>query len=201
MTPAPSGTASWTLVGVVRLSVVLVLAVVAQQAVLDAVRLHGAHPDVLLLVAVAAGFVAGPERGAGVGFTVGVVADLFLPTPFGLSVLVDCLVGYGAGVVGMALAGAGMRGSAWWPAPAVLGVGAALGTTAYAVVAALLGAPRVLPAYLPAALVMTTLGGVVLGPLVLVVTRWAVPPPVPTSSAAVGAGGSASAARTRSSAG
>lgn len=194
---AGPATVPWSLVDVVRASVVLVLAVVLQQAVVDAVRLHGAHADVLVLVALAAGLVAGPDRGAGVGFAVGIVADLFLPTPFGLSVLVDCLAGYGAGLVGTALAGAGLQGSPWWPAPAVLGLGAGAATTGYAVLIALLGAPRILPAYLPAAAVMTAAGGVVLGPLAMVVTRWAVPPSVPASSASIGAGGSATVARTR----
>lgn len=194
---AAPATVAWSFTDVVRTSVVVVLAVVLQESVVDAVRLHGAHADVLVLVALAAGFVSGPDRGAGVGFVVGIVADLFLPTPFGLSVLVDCLVGYGAGLVGTALAGAGLRGSPWWPAPAILGLGAAAATTGYAVVIALLGAPRILPAYLPAAAVMTAIGGVVLGPLAMVATRWAVPPSVPASSASIGAGGSATVARTR----
>lgn len=186
-----------SLIDIVRLSVVVVVAEVLQQALVDAVRVHGAHADLLLLVEVAAGYVSGPDRGAGVGFTVGLVADLFLPTDFGLSALVGCLVGYGAGLVGTALQGAGMRGSAWWPAPAVLAVGAGAGTTAYGVVASLLGAPHVLTAYLPAAAGMTALGGLVLGPLVVVATRWAVPAPAPASSTAIGAGGSSVVERNR----
>lgn len=193
--PPPIGL---SLVAVVRLSVLLVVAVVLQQTVLDPVRLHGAHADLLVLVEVAAGYVAGPDRGAGVGFATGLVADCFLPTPFGLSALVGCLLGWAAGLVGTALQGAGLRGSAWWPAPAVLALGAAAGTTGYAIVDTLLGAPRLLTAYLPAAVVMTAIGGAVLGPLVVVATRWALPTPGATASTApIGAGGSATVARTR----
>jgi rod shape-determining protein MreD len=184
------------LTDIVRLSVVVVVALVAQQTLVDAVQLHGAHADLLLLVTVAAGYLTGPDRGAGIGFVVGLVADLFTPTTFGLSALVDCLLGYGAGLVGTSLASSGLTGSVWWPAPAVLAVGAAAGTTGYGVLAGLLGVSHVLTAFLPAAVVMTALGGVVLGPLVTAAVRWAVGPRGVRPR--VGPGGSASAARTRS---
>lgn len=197
MSAGPQTGGGLTVTDVARLSLVVVVALVAQASLVDAVRLHGAHADLLLLIEVAAGYVAGPDRGAGVGFTVGLVADLLLPTTFGLSALVGCLLGYGAGLVGAALQGAGMRGSAWWPAPAVLALGAAAGSTAYAILDTLLGAPHLLTAYLPAAVAMTAIGGAVLGPLVVAVTRWAVPPPGSAGAAPIGAGGSAVVARTR----
>lgn len=197
MTATPSA-GGLSLVDVVRLSVVVVAAEVLQQTVLDPLRLHGAHADVLLLVEVAAGYVAGPDRGAGIGFVVGLVADCFLPTPFGLSALVGCLLGWVAGLVGLALQGSGLTGSGWWPASAVLALGAAAGTVGYAIVDTLLGAPHLLTAYLPAAVVMIALGGLVLGPAVVVATRWAVPTSgSAASSASIGAGGTATIQRTR----
>jgi len=175
-----------TLVDIVRMSVVVVGAVVAQSTVLDAIRIHGAHADLLLLVEVAAGYVAGADRGASVGFVVGLVADLFLPTIFGLSALVGCLVGYGAG-----LASSGLVRSPWWPAPLVLGAGAGVGTFAYALLSSLLGVPQVFQTAVVPALVMTVVGGVVLAPVVVFAVRWALPDSGSGGSAAVGSGGSA----------
>ncbi|MDA8072125.1 MAG: rod shape-determining protein MreD [Actinomycetota bacterium] len=172
----------------VRISVVLVLAVVVQNTILDAIELHGAHVDLLLLVAVACGYVAGPDRGASVGFVVGLVADLFLPTIFGLSALVGCLVAYAAGH-----ASSGLVRSPWWPAPLVLGAGAGAGTFGYVVLATLLGVPRLFETALLPAMVVTVIGGVVLAPLVVLAVRWAVPAPGGSPASAIGAGGSAAA--------
>jgi len=202
MSPAdePTGSLAPPLLDIVRLSVVVVLAVVAQQTLVDAVRFDGAHADLLLLVVVAAGYIAGPDRGASIGFVVGLVADLFVPTTFGLSALVGCLVGYGAGQVGIALASSGLGGSVWWPAPLVLAAGAAAGTAGYGVLAGVLGVSHVLTAFLPQAVVMTTVGGFVLAPLVTAAVRWALAAQR-DRHATIGRGGSASAARARADAG
>ncbi len=179
-----------SLTDVVRTSVVVVVAQVLQVTLVDAVQLRGAHADLLLLVAVAAGYVAGPDRGASVGFAVGLVADLFLPTTFGLSALVDCLLGFSAG-----LATASLVRSPWWPAPLVLGAGAAAGTVGYAVLSGILGTPHVVHAYLVQAVIMTAVGGVVLAPVVVAAVRWAVPEPGATPASTIGSGGSATASR------
>ncbi|MGH9103257.1 MAG: rod shape-determining protein MreD [Acidimicrobiales bacterium] len=82
-----------------RLPLVVAVAVVLQGTLAASISIDGVHPDLMLAVVVAAGFVSGPSRAALVGFCVGLVADLFLDTPFGLSALADVLVGYGVGVV------------------------------------------------------------------------------------------------------
>ena len=74
-------------------TIVIVVVLVVQHTLLDAVRVDGAHPDVMLLLPMAAGYAAGPDRGAVFGFVAGLLADLFLPTTFGLSALVGCLLG------------------------------------------------------------------------------------------------------------
>ena len=52
-------------------------------------------PDIMVLLPIVAGIIGGPARGATIGFGTGLVSDLFLPTPFGLSALVGCLLGFG----------------------------------------------------------------------------------------------------------
>jgi rod shape-determining protein MreD len=77
---------------------VIVFAVLAQTIFGNDLRVDDVAPDFMMLLAVCAGFVGGPDRGATAGFVSGLVADLFLPsTPFGLSALVCCLVGFVVG--------------------------------------------------------------------------------------------------------
>ena len=92
----------------------------------------------MLLLPIAAGYVAGPERGAVFGFAVGIAADLFLPTTFGLSALVGCLLGFGVG-----FATAGLVRSSWWLPPVVAAAATAAGLAAYAILGAVLGDPGI----------------------------------------------------------
>lgn len=80
-----------------RVAAVVCVAVVVQEAILNGLEVAGAHPDAFLLLAIAAGLTAGPQRGAVIAFVVGLVADLFVLTPFGLSSLVYVLVAFVVG--------------------------------------------------------------------------------------------------------
>lgn len=168
-----------TTVDAARISVAVFVVLVVQYTLLDSVRIGNAHPDVILLTAGAAGYVGGPERGAGVGFCTGLVADLLLPTTFGLTALVGCLLGFTVGTVTRGL----VRSSPWL---GVLAMTAATvtGLVAYAVLAALLGQPAALSEELAPALVVATPAAVVLAVPVLGLIRWAVPPAVPPAATA-----------------
>ncbi|HXX89961.1 MAG TPA: hypothetical protein VEI83_07045 [Acidimicrobiales bacterium] len=168
---------------VARTTIVIALVVVVQHTLLDGVRIAGAHPEAMILLPVMAGYVAGPERGATVGFAAGLVADLFLPTTFGLSALVGCLLGYGTG-----LATAGLVRSSWWLPPVVAAAATSAGLTAYAILGTVLGDPRLLTAYLPAALVVAVPAAALLAIPVLRLVAWAVPPMTHAGGADVGSG-------------
>jgi len=117
-----------------RLALVLFVALVLQRSVLVHARLADVGPDLLLLIAVSAGIVRGSERGAVVGFAAGLVADLFVQTPLGLSALAFGLIGYGVGTLQSSV----IR-SAWW-IPLLTGLGAsAAGVVVYGVLGAILG--------------------------------------------------------------
>lgn len=81
----------------VRVALVIFVVLMVQQTVMLALRVHGAHPDLLWLLPISAALLDGPETGAIVGFWAGLSFDLVLPTPFGLSALVGCLLGYVTG--------------------------------------------------------------------------------------------------------
>jgi rod shape-determining protein MreD len=166
---------------VARITVMLFVVVVVQHALLDGVRVAGAHPELVFLVPVMAGYAAGPERGATVGFAAGLVADLFLPTTFGLSALVGCLLGYATGV-----ATAGLVRSSWWLPPLVAMAATSAGLTGYAILGTMLGEPRLLAAYLPAALVVAVPAAALLAIPVLRLVAWAVPPMTAAGGAEVG---------------
>ena len=61
------------------------------------IHIDQVRPDAMLLLTIVSALIAGPERGAVLGFAAGVLVDLTLQTPFGLSALVLCLVGFAVG--------------------------------------------------------------------------------------------------------
>lgn len=97
----------------------VLVALVLQISLVVDLRVAGWIGDLMLVVVVAAGLTGGPDRGASYGFAAGLVYDLVLDTPFGLSSLTYALVGYAVGVAGAAL----VRTGGWWP----LAIGAAAG--------------------------------------------------------------------------
>jgi cell shape-determining protein MreD len=104
-----------------RVTLVVALFVIVQQTVMLDLRLGTVHPDIMVLLPIVAGLVGGPGTGASMGFGAGLAADLFLPTPFGLSALVGCLLGFTVGVTTLALD----RTAGWLP-PVVAFGGSAL---------------------------------------------------------------------------
>ena len=117
-----------------KAGLVLLSALVVQWAVVARLDLFGAHGDLLILVPVAAALTVGPERGAVAGFAAGIAVDLLVTTPFGLTALTYCLVGYGVGAFQ-----SGMLRASWWlPMVAAL-AGSVVGTTFWAVSATVVG--------------------------------------------------------------
>jgi hypothetical protein len=111
------------------------------------------------------------------------LADLFLPTTFGLSALVGCLVGYGTG-----LSTRGLVRSSWW-LPLIVAAGAtAAGLSGYAILGAVLGDPGTLSADLVPALAVATPAAVVLATPVVRMVAWAMPSEGPGRGAVIGAG-------------
>ena len=99
----------------VRVIALVSLLVLVQVAVVSQLRVDRISADVLLLISVACGVAAGPDRGALVGFFAGLGYDIFLQTPFGLSALVYCVVAYGVGLFQLPLA----THPRWWRAASV----------------------------------------------------------------------------------
>jgi rod shape-determining protein MreD len=121
-----------------RVPLLLISALALHLTLFSVMRVAGAAPDVMLLVAVAGGLVGGPVRGAMLGFAAGIAIDVFLRTPMGLSALVFTLVGYGVGVIST-----GVLTPSWYLPVVTASIASAAGVVLYALVGAVLGEPMV----------------------------------------------------------
>lgn len=117
-----------------RAALVFVVALLLQLTVVSDLRVAGAIGDLMLAVVVAAGMTGGADRGVVYGFAAGLLYDLTLDTPFGLSALTYALVGYAVGLAGSAL----VRTSGWWPV-IVAAVAGAVQATLYTSLGNLIG--------------------------------------------------------------
>lgn len=151
----------------VRVAAVLALTLVVHLTALSRLRIDEVRPDALLLVAVIAGLVAGPDRGAVIGFVAGVLADLFLQTPFGLSALVYCLIGFAVGSLQ-----AGILRAAWW-IPVVTALGASVaGTVLYALLGAMVGQPEFVSPHLVTIALLVGVMNAALAPAAVRLVEW-----------------------------
>lgn len=150
-----------------RLGIVVFTTLLLQVSLFSQFSFDGARPDLMLLITVVGGFVAGAERGAVIGFVSGLAFDLVLSTPLGLTALVFTLVGYSVGA-----ATASVVRSAPWIGPMVVMVGSAAGVLVHAVVAEVLGQAAFSGAPLTAIVVVVAAVNTVLAPVVVRALRW-----------------------------
>jgi rod shape-determining protein MreD len=155
-----------------RASFVLFFTLVLQTTLFADLGVFGVRADVVLLFAIAAGVVGGPNDGAIGGFAAGLGYDLLVVgTPVGLYALAYCLTGY---VVGT-LQGGVMRSSWWIPIASAMGA-SVLGVVLFAVIGTVLGQEGFLdPRLLRIAAVVAVINGALVLPA-LRVARWASPP-------------------------
>jgi len=171
-----------------RIVLIVFGAVIVQVGLLDQIVIAGAHADVFLLLAISAGLVAGPQRGAVVAFALGLVADVFVPTPYGLSSLCYVLVAFAVGLAAGSQPGRPTFG--FQLASALLGgIG---GTLLFAGLGTLIGQPSVSRHELAVAVVVVAAGCVLFVHLAYRLFEWTVAVvPGTRRDAGVFAGGSA----------
>jgi len=153
---------------ILRMTLVILAALVLQVSVVADMHLFSATGDIMLLLGIAAGLAGGPERGAIVGFSSGIAFDLLLHSPFGLSALVYCLIGYAVGSFQTTV----LRSSRWIPVVCAA-VASAAGVLLFAVIGEVIGQES----YVSDELVQIVLVVVVLNSLLALpavrVMRWA----------------------------
>lgn len=150
-----------------RLPLLLVGALVAQTAVVPQFAVRGRVVDVMLLVAICSGLVAGPDRGAIVGFVAGMGTDLIVQTPFGMWALVGAVTGWGVGTVyGSYVVGGRMMRYV------TIAMALATGTAMYVVFGRLIGQSFLGDVDLVPVLATVVVGGLALAPAALRATAW-----------------------------
>lgn len=149
-----------------RLSLVLVVLLTVQTTWLADLRPFGETGDLLLLLTIAAGMAAGPQRGAAVGFIAGIAMDLVLLTPFGLSSLTYLAVGYVVGTVHDGV----LRSAPWIPV-LVSFLASVVGVVFFVVLGQLVGQQFRVP-NLPHIVLVTAVLNTLLAFPALFVARW-----------------------------
>lgn len=152
----------------VRFGLALAVVLLFHLTLLADVRIAGVRPDAPLLVAIIAGLIGGPERGAIVGFFAGLLADLFLPSPFGLSALVYSLVGFAIGSLQT-----GILRSAWWIPVVTAFAASAAGIVLYAVLGAMVGETEMVGTRLPLIALLVGFMNALLAPPATRLMGWA----------------------------
>jgi rod shape-determining protein MreD len=151
----------------VRVSLVIVLALILQTSLVSDLRLLGATGDIMLLLAIAAGMASGPERGAIVGFASGLAFDLLLQTPFGLSALTYCIIGYVVGTMQTSV----LR-LTWWIPVGLAVAASAAGIVLYSVVGEVVGLDGLLDSHLVAIVFVVALLNALLSLPAVRLLRW-----------------------------
>jgi rod shape-determining protein MreD len=160
-----------------KLPLAMLFVLVLQSSLLSEMRLGVVRPDAMVLLPICAGMVGGSERGAVVGFFAGVLSDLFLQTPMGLSALTYSVVGFAVGGLHT-----GVLRAAWWIGPVTAMVASGVSVLLFVLIGAVVGVANLIRPDL----VLIVLGvAVINGPLSIAVTRlmnWAWPADVPARS-------------------
>lgn len=109
-----------------RSALLLATFTILEVQVLARLRFFDVAAQLVLASAMAAGMTGGPDRGAAYGFAGGLLLDLYLPTPFGLSGFAfgisAYLIGFGAGRI---------VEESWLTRVGFVAVGSALATCIY----------------------------------------------------------------------
>ena len=153
---------------IVRVALVIFVVLMVQQTMMVALRIKGVHPDLLWLLPITAALADGPETGGIVGFWAGLAFDLVLPTPFGLSALVGCLLGFATGTLTAAV-----DPRAAWLKPVAALTGSVAADMLFAVLGAILGQQQMVQVDFLSIFLVVAVSSVVLVLPVSRLMRWA----------------------------
>lgn len=146
----------------VLFTVAATVAILASGELALSLPLAGMGPDLIILVVVAFAIGERPRRAAVAGFAVGLVRDLLLTTPKGLSAFAYAVTAYGAALAGVprgVLPVVGLFAAATFASQLLYGLGSVF-----------LG-PQIDPSPLPRMLFVTTAYNALISPLLMPLLR------------------------------
>jgi rod shape-determining protein MreD len=154
-----------------RILAMLLAFLEVQLHIVDGITIAGHHPLIFFLIPIAAALEGDGSRAAIAGFVAGLVLDLYLETPLGLSGLVFAIVGYG-----VASFERGVIRADRWLQPAVAGGASALGVVGIGMAAAIFGQPEYFRiSLIGSALLVGAFNALIATPTIRLV-RWALGP-------------------------
>ncbi len=144
-------------------------ALLLQLTVFVDVRIGGVAPELLVLVAVLAGISAGSGRGSVIAFCIGLIWDLYLKTPLGLSAISFALVAYAVGSIEE-----GLFRDTRLQVAAIAFMATTGAVTLYALLGELVGQRGLVDGDLVPIAVIASSVNAVAAPMVIPLVRWAV---------------------------
>lgn len=154
-----------------KVALLCLVALVLQLTVFVDVRVAGVAPELPALIAVLAGLAAGSDRGSLIAFCVGLIWDVYLPTPLGLAAISFALAAYTVGVIE-----SGLFHDTRIQAVVMVFFATAGAVTLYAVLGEILGQGGLVDDELVGIVLIASLINAALAPLVSPLMRWAVGP-------------------------
>lgn len=151
-----------------KLAALCAAALIVQLTLFVELRILGVVPELLALVAVLAGYSLGAERGPPAAFCAGLLWDVYLPTPLGVSAIVFALVAFS-----VAALSEGMFHDTRRQILAMAAAGSAACVIGYGLLAALLGHGGLVDAELLRVAGIVAVLNAVLAPLVMPLMGWA----------------------------
>jgi len=152
-----------------RWTLVIVVVFILQIGLVTQIHLFGVVPDVMVVLAVCAGLSGGGQRGAVVGFWIGLLFDLpRTEHPLGLSALAYCLVAFVAGTAQVVVLQSGRAMSMTIVAAASL-----VGVLLFAVESQIFGGDALTNPHLATILGVSAIVGAALSRIGLRVAGWA----------------------------
>ena len=148
------------------IAVLILVGLLIQTTVLPHLTLFQVVPDLLLVVVICIGLLEGPSAGSLAGFSAGLLRDLLLNSPTGLSALAYLSVGYAVGVIRPYV----QSSSVGVPLAGVF-VGSAVGSAFYIALSLLLGVPAEPLGRLTQVVLLTALYNTLLVPFAYPVVR------------------------------
>lgn len=153
-----------------RLRVLLLVfsLVILQTTIFTHLHVFGAIPDLLLVATVAVAYNEGPQTGTLFGFFSGLVLDLFLVSPFGLSAISNSVTGWAIGTFQAGMAFQTRRTQVFLAA-----LGGVIGGTVFMVVGGVVGVAGYLSLYSVQVIVAGSIWDAVVSVPIFMFVHWA----------------------------
>ncbi len=151
----------------VRVIPVGLILLALQRTIFVEVQINGVIIQIVMAMAAAAGVAGGSERGAIVGFTLGVMFDLAEGTPLGSTATAMTIAGAVGGLLALIAAD-----PHWWLEAIFTALGTAVGVMMIPVIRSFIGEPAPFQGELGGVVAVIAAAAAVMSPLLVPLGRW-----------------------------